>query len=330
MGGQRVEAFQSDFAFYRGLDPILGRWYQVDPKAEAVMDMSPYCAMANNPISYSDPDGDLVWFVPVIAGVVGGLGNLAYNASKGNINSFGDGLKAFGIGAAAGVGATFAAVPAATALAGATGVTLSGGFVTGAFVGGVGAGIEEIARNAGNAAVFKDVTWGEALGNIGIGIVTGAAVGGVYQGLKDAYSFDPFSGDFKFKPTGDNFWNGKSVAPGRNPFALNNTPKGSDWGPSTFYSEQNSLKSFSAEYTREITGSSRGKEFVKNYEVWDRSAAEAWESMTNSTFRMNHTHYLEGGSKLRVYMDARTWKYGPTLIHQNSNGDVLWKIRFWK
>ena len=41
-GIERVEAFQSDFAFYRGLDPVLGRWYQVDPKAEAVMDMSPY------------------------------------------------------------------------------------------------------------------------------------------------------------------------------------------------------------------------------------------------------------------------------------------------
>ncbi|MFZ1560890.1 MAG: DUF6443 domain-containing protein, partial [Saprospiraceae bacterium] len=39
-GIERVEAFQSDFAFYRGLDPILGRWYQVDPEAEAMMDMS--------------------------------------------------------------------------------------------------------------------------------------------------------------------------------------------------------------------------------------------------------------------------------------------------
>ena len=45
LGGQRVEAFQSDFAFYRGLDFILGRRYQVDPDAESYYNMSPYCAM---------------------------------------------------------------------------------------------------------------------------------------------------------------------------------------------------------------------------------------------------------------------------------------------
>ncbi|MBK7636952.1 MAG: hypothetical protein IPJ13_23770 [Saprospiraceae bacterium] len=45
VGGQRVEAFQSDFAFYRGLDFILGRRYQVDPDAESYYNMSPYCAM---------------------------------------------------------------------------------------------------------------------------------------------------------------------------------------------------------------------------------------------------------------------------------------------
>jgi len=321
-----------NIAAYRVLDPAVGQWCSVDPKAEYLYGHTPYNSMLNNPISYTDPDGDLVWFVPVIAGVVGGFGNLAYNASKGNINSLGDGLKAFGIGAAAGVGATFAAVPAATALAGAIGVTLSGGFATGAFVGGVGAGIEEIARNAGNALVFKDVTWGEALGNIGMGTVTGAAVGGVYQGLKDAYGFDPFSGNFKPKRTGINFWNGQSVAPGRSPFALNNTPRGTEWGKLTFYSDQNALRSFSSDYARDITGATRarGKGLTKNYEVWDRSAAEAWESMTETTFRVNHTHYLEGGSRMRVYMDAKSWKLGPTLIHHNSKGEIIWKIRFWK
>ena len=59
-GIERVESFNMDFAFYRGLDPILGRWYQVDPRAEeAGFGMSPYCAMNNNPVVYSDPEGDL-------------------------------------------------------------------------------------------------------------------------------------------------------------------------------------------------------------------------------------------------------------------------------
>jgi len=36
---------EMNLATYRGLDPTFGRWMQVDPKAEAVMGMSPYCAM---------------------------------------------------------------------------------------------------------------------------------------------------------------------------------------------------------------------------------------------------------------------------------------------
>ncbi|PSK86883.1 RHS repeat protein, partial [Taibaiella chishuiensis] len=45
--------------FYRGLDPQLGRFMQVDPKAEAGYSMSPYVAMDNNPVSKIDPLGDL-------------------------------------------------------------------------------------------------------------------------------------------------------------------------------------------------------------------------------------------------------------------------------
>jgi RHS repeat-associated protein len=63
-GIERVESYNMDFALYRGLDPILGKWYQVDPKAEAMMGMSPYCAMGNNPVSYEDPLGDFItWSV---------------------------------------------------------------------------------------------------------------------------------------------------------------------------------------------------------------------------------------------------------------------------
>ncbi len=158
-------------------------------------------------MAFNDPQGDLVFTIigallaPVtggaslaigIAAYIGGLGNVAYNYSKGNINSWGDGLAAYGIGTVA-AGGAYALAPVAV---GAMGLSLSGGFVTGAVYGGVGAGIEEIARNAGNAAVFQDVTWGEAFGNIGLGIVAGAAVGGAIEG-------------FKASKNGNNFWNGK-------------------------------------------------------------------------------------------------------------------------
>lgn len=36
---------------------VISRWLSVDPLAEKFASMSPYCAMGNNPVLYSDPDG---------------------------------------------------------------------------------------------------------------------------------------------------------------------------------------------------------------------------------------------------------------------------------
>jgi RHS repeat-associated protein len=44
--------------FFRTHDPQLGRWWQVDPKAELGISISPFAAMDNNPISRVDPLGD--------------------------------------------------------------------------------------------------------------------------------------------------------------------------------------------------------------------------------------------------------------------------------
>jgi RHS repeat-associated protein len=43
---------------YRGLDPVLGRWVQVDPKVESTADINPYAAMNGDPVSYSDLFGE--------------------------------------------------------------------------------------------------------------------------------------------------------------------------------------------------------------------------------------------------------------------------------
>lgn len=45
-------------AYYRNLDPQIGRWWQIDPKCESFDEYSPYNHVLNNPISTSDFWGD--------------------------------------------------------------------------------------------------------------------------------------------------------------------------------------------------------------------------------------------------------------------------------
>ncbi|WP_026231596.1 RHS repeat protein [Neolewinella persica] len=60
-GIERNEDLGLDLAAFRSYDPAIGRWLQVDPKAESFVQMSPYTGMGNNPISYADPLGDSIW-----------------------------------------------------------------------------------------------------------------------------------------------------------------------------------------------------------------------------------------------------------------------------
>nr|MBP8213297.1 hypothetical protein [Saprospiraceae bacterium] len=193
MGGQRVEAFKSDFAFYRGLDPILGRWYQVDPKAEAMMDMSPYCAMNNTPITYADPDGDLPFLALVAIGAATGVfSNGLSNVSNGQNFFAGAGKAALwgGIGAAAsfGVGAAFGATGSfghELLRAGAHGLTQGGisaaqggnfwqGALSGGISSGIGSGIDAIGGNGGHQILG---------GGLGGGIGSAISGGNFWQGF---------------------------------------------------------------------------------------------------------------------------------------------------
>lgn len=46
--------------YFRALDPRIGRWLTIDPKASSMPWQSPYCSMDNNPIWFNDPYGDKV------------------------------------------------------------------------------------------------------------------------------------------------------------------------------------------------------------------------------------------------------------------------------
>jgi RHS repeat-associated protein len=55
-------AFGLDYyeAFYRDLDPQIGRWTTIDPKIEDGQEsISPYASMNNNPVKLKDPKGDV-------------------------------------------------------------------------------------------------------------------------------------------------------------------------------------------------------------------------------------------------------------------------------
>lgn len=45
-------------AQYRELDPQIGRWWEVDPKTDAMESWSPYASNYDNPITFKDPLGD--------------------------------------------------------------------------------------------------------------------------------------------------------------------------------------------------------------------------------------------------------------------------------
>ncbi len=59
-----------DFTTYRTYDPAIGRWYQPDPKSTLLPNYTPYNSMVNNPVSYNDPDGDIVPALMLIGSAV--------------------------------------------------------------------------------------------------------------------------------------------------------------------------------------------------------------------------------------------------------------------
>ncbi len=132
-------------------DSRLGRWMGLDPLYYFDHSKSPYSNSFNNPIIFKDEDGK--WPIPVITGLIGGVGNALYGVIKGE--DIGSVAKRFVSGAVAGflIGLAPAAVVSvvngtaigsATVASYATIVGPSGTVMT-SLVGGVfGSGIENL------------------------------------------------------------------------------------------------------------------------------------------------------------------------------------------
>ena len=241
---------------YRVHDAALGRWLQVDPKAEALKGDSPFCAMSDNPISHIDPEGDFALGLAAIGVGVNGL----INKAKGN--SFFDGWQgaAFGGfmsgGVLSAVGTAVSGhLPSANVSIGnfsfgispalafgsngfSVGATGSVGFNSGDFSAGIGVGVgytnmslgDNIAKgftsNIGGGVSFGGDTWsigGYANQSFGAGI--GQRVGGgrtTLAGASIAYENDgtPFGGNLG---DGNDRWrtNAVSIGYGGVDFRLN-------------------------------------------------------------------------------------------------------------
>jgi len=86
----------------RDLDPQIGRWWQVDPKAESMESVSPYSSNFDDPIKFDDPNGDcpdcLVLYDAAsdyVAGVFG-ASTSGQTQELPSLNALGDDLKATG------------------------------------------------------------------------------------------------------------------------------------------------------------------------------------------------------------------------------------------
>ncbi|MFW6327017.1 MAG: RHS repeat domain-containing protein, partial [Bacteroidota bacterium] len=208
-GHEHLEMFGLINMNGRIYDPVLCRFLSPDNYVASPFHSQSYNRYSyalNNPLIYTDPSGEIIFtiigaiFAPVTGGAslalgiamdIGGGINLATKAFQGKINSVGDGLAAYGIGAAAGAigyatgGAAFAAAGGAAGGA--------GGFLAGMVGGAVGSAYAIPVQSIGNSLYFGDPMMTPE--QYALGIIGGGLLGGTINGTIAAFN-------------GKTFWNG--------------------------------------------------------------------------------------------------------------------------
>ena len=173
-------------------DPAIGRFLSTDsyvqePGNSQSFNRYSYCL--NNPLKYTDPDGELFWNI-IIGGVIGGTINLVSKAINGQIGSFTDGLMAFGNGFVSG---SIASVSGGAALAYFGGSTsIASGLASGVF----SSVFSLPALSIGNSAYFGDPIMGAS--DYIKGVILGGVAGAVTNAVSNVLS-------------GKNIWTGKTT-----------------------------------------------------------------------------------------------------------------------
>jgi RHS repeat-associated protein len=195
--------------------PVIARFLSPDnyvqsPTSSQGFNRYSYCL--NNPLVYTDPDGNN----PIIAAmIIGAMINVAAQGIAGNIHSYVDFALAAGVGALAGAAGGLAGQAAAQAIS-------TGGFAGGAIVGanaGMAGGFVGGAGNAwANGANFNNGMY-SGISGAGMGTLMGGVTGGIASGF-DVIQYNK-DNPFDLK----NIWTGENVHVGRTPFSfINNKP----------------------------------------------------------------------------------------------------------
>ena len=180
LGGSMLGWYDFGARFY---DPVLGRWFNVDPAAQFA---NPYLYCVNNPVMYIDPDGE---FVPML--LVGALFGGVFNFAIHGADFTWKGLAHFGVGALAGAAGAGVGAGVNVAMAGGTfgagfmgtaaGVS-STGFLAGAAAGASAGFVGGFMTGVGNAWI-GGANFGQGLQNGLKGGILGGLTGGLTGGI---------------------------------------------------------------------------------------------------------------------------------------------------
>ena len=189
LGGSMLEWYDFGARFY---DPMLGRWFNVDPAGQYT---NPYLFCGNSPMMYIDKDGRLAWFIPVIIGaVIGGTMNVISHLD--DIHNFWGALGYFDVGAAVGAASAYAGgwIAGASKALG----LFPGMLVGGAMGGATGAANSFLLTGMNNVVGgqnFMSNMGGSVTSGLLSGFISGAISGGI-KGFKAAkkVSANPLTG----------------------------------------------------------------------------------------------------------------------------------------
>jgi RHS repeat-associated protein len=148
----------------RQYDASLGRWFGTDPKAGVMPYNSPYSAMMNNPLMFTDPDGECPICIGILVGALIGAGSSAavYTSTYFASGMGGSGQFWNGFGKAVAMGA----------VTGAIGGGIGGAFANSAFAQTLGYSLlnNTASTVAGNLILGNEITIGTVIGGIGGGL----------------------------------------------------------------------------------------------------------------------------------------------------------------